>query len=65
MKAVIIQPKDKTELQFISGLMEKLGIRSSVLQIEDIEDLGLAKLMKEADRSKKVSKETIMKKLKG
>lgn len=64
MKAVVIQPKDKSELEFISNLMKKLGIRSSVLQVEDIEDLGLAQLMKEADRTKKVSRETIMKKLK-
>ncbi|MDI6778808.1 MAG: hypothetical protein QME25_01235 [Bacteroidota bacterium] len=39
-------------------------MKSKVLSDEEIEDLGLSILMREADRTKKVSRETIMRKLK-
>jgi hypothetical protein len=65
MESMIITPKNKKELQFISDLLSKLGIQSTKLSLEEKEDIGLGLLMKEADRSKKVSENVIMKKLKG
>jgi hypothetical protein len=64
MESVIITPRNKKELQFVSDLLTKLGISSKKLSIEEKEDFGLALLMKDADRSKKVSEELILKKLK-
>ena len=64
MKALIVQPKSKSEIKFISDLLKKLGVSARLLDVEEMEDLGLSVLMKSADRSKKVSRETILKKLK-
>jgi hypothetical protein len=64
MKAVVIAPKNKTELKFVNDLLQKLGIASSEMSEEEMEDIGLVRLMKNADRSKKVSRTSIMKKLK-
>lgn len=64
MKALVVKTKDKSEMKFISELLKKLGIQSKVMEIEEVEDLAMSILMKKADRSKKVSRETIMKKLK-
>ena len=64
MKAVIVKPKDKAEMEFINGLLRKLGIVSRLMTDEEMEDIGLGIMMKEADRSKKVSRESVMRKLK-
>jgi len=63
METVIITPKNKKELQFVSDLLKKLGIDSMKLSLEDKEDLGLALMMKNADRTKFVSEKVVMKKL--
>jgi hypothetical protein len=42
-----------------------MNVKVAVLTDEAKEDLGMATLLKEADRTKKVSKETIMSKLRG
>lgn len=64
MKAVLITPKNESELKFVSNLLKKLGIEISTMSEEELEDLGLSKMMKKVDRTKKVSKESILKKLK-
>ena len=63
MKALVIKPKNDNELKFVSDLLEKLGIGSSYLSVEELEDIGMSKLMRGVDKSKKVSRATIMKKL--
>ena len=65
MSSIVISPKNHKELQFISKLLKKLGVSSKVLSDEDTEDLGLAVLMKDVDRSDRVSEDEIMSKLKG
>ena len=60
----MISPKNKQELQFISKLLQRLGVNSKVLSNEDTEDLGLSLLMKEADRSDFATEDEIMSKLK-
>jgi len=63
MESVIITPRTKKELEFVSDLMGKLGISAKKLSLEEREDLSLGMLMREADRSKKVSEKIILKKL--
>ena len=63
MKSVVITPRNRKELLFVNALLKKLGISSKLLTVEEMEDFGLGILMKEADRSKKVSKNIILKKL--
>jgi len=63
MKSLVITPKNETEFKFLADLLKKLGINSSALTPEELEDIGLYKLMQAADRTKKVGREEIMKKL--
>ena len=63
MKPVVIAPKNKKEFDFVSELLLKLNISTRSLTQDEIEDLGMSKLMREVDRTKRVSKEAIMKKL--
>jgi hypothetical protein len=63
MKALVIKPKNDSELKFVSALLKKLGITSSSISLEELEDIGLSKLMRKVDKSQKVSRLEIMKKL--
>jgi len=64
MKAMVITPKNQSEFKFINDLLKKLGISSATMTDEELEDIGLSKLLKAVDKSKKVSKKSIMQKLK-
>ena len=64
MKALVITPKSQREFIFISDLLKKLGVAASDISEDDLEDIGLSKMLKEVDKKKKVSRETIMGKLK-
>ena len=64
MKAIVITPKSDNEYKFLSNLLTKLGVGISALSQEDIEDIGLGKMMATVDKSKKISRSEIMKKLK-
>ena len=63
MKALVIKSTSQAELKFLSDLLKKLGVSARVMDIEEIEDYGMSLMMKDVDRSKKVSRETVMKKL--
>lgn len=64
MENILINPKDKAELELLTQLLGRMNVASKILSEEDQEDLGLAILMKEPNRRQKVSKETIMETLK-
>ena len=64
MKALLVKSNSATEIKFVTDLLKKLGISATAMDIEEVEDFGMSVLMKQADRSKKVSSEIIMKKLK-
>lgn len=64
MKALVVKAKDQSELKFVSDLLKKLGIQSTQMDIKEIEDHAMSLLMKKTDRTKKVNREVIMKKLK-
>ncbi|MCE2937040.1 MAG: hypothetical protein ACK5V5_08270 [Cyclobacteriaceae bacterium] len=61
MEPIVLNPKSKREYDF--QLLAKLNIPSRRLTREEREDLGMANLMRDVDRSKKVSKASIMGKL--
>ena len=65
MKTMVIQLKDDSEMILISGLLDKMKIHFKVLSIDNMEDIGLAEMMLKVDRSDKVSREMVMKKLGG
>lgn len=57
--------KDKQEMQFVSDLLKKMQINAKRLSDEECEDMGLTKLMKQASRSEKVSRDQVLKTLCG
>ncbi len=61
---MVITPKNPREFKFLSDLLKKLDILSSTMTEEEVEDLGLSKMLKKVDKTKKVSKESILRKLK-
>ena len=63
MSTVIIDTKDKGELRLVTDLMKRLGIGTKILSDREKEDLGLSLMMKEVDRTKRVSRDTIMRNL--
>jgi len=65
MDALIIKSQNASDLKLIKELVKKMGLESKSLSEEEIEDLGLTILMKQADRTKTVSRELVMEKLAG
>ena len=63
MKAMVITPKNNNEFKFISDLLKKLGVGASSVSEEQLEDLGISKLLASVDKTKKVSRSEIMRKL--
>ena len=63
MKALVITPKNENEFKFVADLLKKLGVSSSTLSEEELEDIGMSKLMRDIDKSKKASRAEVMKKL--
>ena len=61
---MVITPKSQTEFKFINDLLNKLGILTATMTEEELEDMGLSKMLKAVDKTKKVSKQSIMQKLK-
>ena len=63
MKAIVITPKDSNELRFVTNLLNKLGVGSSTVSQDELEDIGMSKLLRQVDKTKKVSRIEVMKKL--
>ena len=63
MKVLVITPKNNDEFKFLANLLKKLGVNSSALSYEDLEDIGMSKLMRDVDKTKKATRTEIMKKL--
>ena len=64
MDNILIRPQDETEYLFLINLFEKMGLNTTKLSEEELEDEALYKLMEEADQTETVSRESIMKQLK-
>ncbi len=63
MKALVITPKNSNEFKFVSELLKKLGVGSSALSQDELEDIGMTKLLHDVDKTKKATRSEIMKKL--
>lgn len=63
MKALVVTPKNRNELKFVTDLLKKLGVGSSTVNQDELEDIGMSKLLRQIDKTKKVSRTEIMKKL--
>lgn len=63
MGTLVIQSKSKNNLKLISELAKKIGEDVTYLSKEQVEDLAFGTYMNKVRTGKKVSHETIMKKL--
>ena len=63
MKALVVTPKNSNEFKFVIDLLKKLGVGSSTVNQEELEDIGMSKLMRQVDKTKKASRTEIMRKL--
>ena len=63
MKALVVTPKNSNELKFVTDLLKKLGVGSSTVSQGELEDIGMSKLLRQVDKTKKASRIEIMKKL--
>ena len=64
METFIVTPKTKAEAKLLKDIFDKMNIPAKMLSDEEQEDMGLAIMMKEVERSSKVSRDVIMKTLK-
>lgn len=64
MKGVVVRAKNPSEFKFLMNLVNKLGLSSTPVSEEELEDLALSKMMKSVSKKKKVSRDAVMKKLK-
>ena len=65
MENILFKPKNKQELELLKTLGKKMGIKFSTLTKEEQEDMGLLKAMNEGRTGKQVSRDSVMKILKG
>jgi len=63
MDTIIVTPNNLEDFEFVIDLFSKMNIKAKILSSEEKEDILLGEMMKECDRSKKVSRESIMQKL--
>ncbi|MFA6571007.1 MAG: hypothetical protein WCT77_07195 [Bacteroidota bacterium] len=63
MNSILITPRNAQEFQLIADIFSKMKIKTKVLSFEEKEDIGMIELMKQSNRNKKVTRESIMKKL--
>jgi hypothetical protein len=62
MKAVLINPKDRSEFKFVTTLLEKLGIDTALINQKELEDLAMSELMKKSEKGKKATKAEVRRK---
>jgi len=60
METLIIQSENSRDIKLLKEIVTKMGLKSAQLSEEQAEDIGLSLLMKEADRSKTISRKTLM-----
>ena len=63
METIVIKTKNKADVKFWLEMAKRLGDKAKHLSDEEKEDLALGELLKETDRTKKVSRAKVMAKL--
>ena len=63
METIVIRPRNKEESQLIRDICQKMGLDTQSLSEEEVEELGLAMMLNEADRSETVERQEVMEKL--
>jgi hypothetical protein len=64
MESAIISGKSKKDIQLLVTIAEKMGIKAKFLTRDDLEDLGMAKAMKEGKTGEFIDTDEFLKSLK-
>lgn len=51
MKAIVITPRNLTEIKFLTELLEKLGISAKTVELEDIPNKETLKAIKDTENN--------------
>jgi hypothetical protein len=63
METILISSKNKSDLDLLQKLAEKLGLSYISLNEEDREDFAMLRALLDVDRSQKVTKSSVLKKI--
>ncbi len=63
MESIVIHASKRTDLKLFISLCKRLGLESRLLTDEEKEDIGLLRAMEEGRKSKFVSREEVIRKL--
>ncbi|MBS1902412.1 MAG: hypothetical protein JSS75_01755 [Bacteroidetes bacterium] len=63
MASILVNAHGSAQVKLVRSVLKKMGIESTVLSASDAEDIALGLLMSKVDRTKKVSRSAVMKKL--
>ncbi len=63
METILISSKNKSDMDLLQKLAEKMGLSYVSLNEEDREDIAMLRALLEVDRSQKVSKSNVLKKI--
>ena len=62
-KPIVIKPRDKQEESLLLQLIERMGLDARVLDMEELEDIGMSIILSKVDRSKKADTARVLRKL--
>ncbi|MDZ4824781.1 MAG: hypothetical protein SH856_15090 [Flavobacteriales bacterium] len=60
MTSLVFTAEKKSSLKRLTEIAQQLGIRVSTLTIEEMEDLGLLRAMRQAENDKRVSTKNLV-----
>lgn len=63
METIIIQPKSKKEMAFVSEMLKRLNIKIKILSQEEKEEYGLGMAIEEGMKTKSVTRDAVFKHL--
>lgn len=63
METILITSKNKSDIDLLQKLVEKMGLTYISLNDEEREDIAMLRALLEADRTQKVPKSAVMKKI--
>ncbi|MBW6460093.1 MAG: hypothetical protein K0B08_05920 [Bacteroidales bacterium] len=63
METILITSKNKSDIDLLRKLVEKMGLSFISLNDEEREDIAILRSLLEVDRTQKVPKSTFMKKI--
>ena len=63
METILITSKNKSDIDLLQKLVEKMGLSYISLNDEEREDIAILRALLEVDRTQKVTKSSVMKKI--